>query len=123
MRADDLGDVLNATEDDAADLLAFVLHRLRSSKPRVASVSTLLDAFDDIERDDVLGLELGSPVTIEFTPPGVDRLTLAATVQSIQHDASPESGWRMTVGFAPRPAYFILGDATYGLLDLNALAY
>lgn len=123
IRATDLGDLLLPADADVSELLSYVILRTRSSRPRVTQVATLLDAFDDIDRDDLLGLELGDPVVIEFTPPGMDRLTINATVESIQHDAAPGSGWTLSVGFAPRNAYFLVGDATYGRLDFNALAY
>ena len=47
------------------------------------------------------------------------------TIESIRHDYTVGSGWRVTFGFTPRDTnnYLVLDDATLGQLDANVLAF
>ena len=71
---------------------------------------------------DVLGLELGDPVIVEFTPPNVSQLTEPGVALNLRHDFTIGSGWRTTIGMQPAVlAGFMILDT--GRLDVDALAF
>ncbi|HEY7823261.1 MAG TPA: hypothetical protein VIG24_10520, partial [Acidimicrobiia bacterium] len=63
---------------------------------------------------DVLGLDLGDPVIVEFTPPNVSQLTEPGVVLNLRHD--------FTIGMQPATldGVMILGT---GRLGFDALAF
>jgi hypothetical protein len=67
-------------------------------------------------------LELGDPVVVEFTPPGVSQITESGVALNLRHDFTVGQGWRTTVGMQPADlqGFMILGS---GRLDVDALAF
>jgi len=120
-----LGEVLFASDAEVTDMLDFAMVRFASTLPRIAEVSTLLDTKSAAVISDLLALDLTSSVTVEFTPPGVAQIVVPCTIESIRHDCTVGSGWRVTFGFTPRDTsnYLVLDDATLGQLDANVLAF
>lgn len=118
-RALDLGDLLLLDDADVSARLDFELALRSRPNPTVRSVrvSQLRQAITD-----VLGLELGDPVVVEFTPPGVSAISESGVVLNLRHDFTVGAGWRTTVGMQPAEldGILVLGE---GRLDFDALAF
>ena len=118
-RALDLGTLFLLTDDDVNDRLDFELTLRAQPKPTVREVRvSQLRATNT----DVLGLELGDPVIVEFTPPSVAQLTEPGVALNLRHDFTIGSGWRTTIGMQPAVlSGFMILDT--GRLDVDALAF
>jgi hypothetical protein len=118
-RALDLGTLLLRTDADVNQRLDFELTLRSVPKPTVreVTVSQLRQA-----NTDVLGLELGDPVVVDFTPPNVSQVSESGVVLNVRHDFTVGAGWRTTVGMQPAvlAGFMILDD---GRLDVDALAF
>jgi hypothetical protein len=118
-RALDLGNLLLRTDADVEQRLDFELTLRAQPKPTVREVrvSQLRQT-----NTDVLGLELGDPIIVEFTPPSVTQVTESGVVLNVRHDFTVGSGWRTTLGMEPAvlDGFMILGT---GRLDVDALAF
>ena len=115
----DLGELLLRTDAEVNQRLDFELTLRAQPKPTVRQVrvSQLL-----APNTDVLALDLGDPVTVEFTPPSVTQITESGVVLNLQHDFTVGSGWRTTIGMQPADlAGFMILDT--GRLDVDALAF
>jgi hypothetical protein len=118
-RSLDLGILLLRTDLDVEQRLDFELTLRSVPKPTVreVQVSQLRQA-----NAGVLGLELGDPVVVDFTPPNVTQVTESGVVLNVRHDFTVGAGWRTTVGMQPAvlEGFMILGS---GRLDVDALAF
>ena len=118
-RALDLGDLLLLDDADVNARLDFELALRSRPNPTVRSVrvSQLRQT-----NTDVLGLELGDPIIVEFTPPGVSAIEESGIVLNLRHDFTVGAGWRTTVGMRPAEldGFLILGE---GRLGFDALAF
>jgi hypothetical protein len=118
-RALDLGNLLLRTDQDVNQRLDFELTLRSVPKPTVreVTVSQLRQA-----NTDVLGLELGDPVVVDFTPPNVTQVTESGVVLNVRHDFTIGAGWRTTIGMQPATLQgFMILDS--GRLDTDALAF
>jgi len=118
-RALDLGEMLLRTDADVEQRLDFELTLRSVPKPTVreVQVSQLRQT-----NTDVLALELGDPLIVDFTPPGVNPITETGVVLSLQHAFTVGSGWRTLISMQPAAlqGFLILGS---GRLDVDALAF
>ncbi|HEY7823542.1 MAG TPA: hypothetical protein VIG24_11930 [Acidimicrobiia bacterium] len=118
-RALDLGTLLLRTDDEVTDRLDFELTLRAQPKPTVREVrvSQLRQTSTA-----VLGLDLGDPVVVEFSPPNVAQLSEPGVVLNVRHDFTVGQGWRTTVGMQPAvlTGFMILGT---GRLGFDALAF
>ena len=118
-RALDLGRLLLRTDTEVEQRLDFELTLRSQPKPTVREVTVSQLRFPDL---DVLGLELGDPLIVEFTPPSVSPITEPGVVLNVRHDFTVGNGWRTTVGMEPAVlAGFLILDT--GRLDFDALAF
>jgi hypothetical protein len=118
-RSLDLGNLLLRTDADVEQRLDFELTLRSVPKPTVreVQVSQLRQA-----NAGVLGLELGDPLVVDFTPPGVQPISESGVVLNVRHDFTVGAGWRTTVGMQPAVlAGFMILDS--GMLDVDALAF
>jgi len=118
-RALDLGELLLLTDADVDERLDFELALRSAPNPTVREVRV---SQERAQATGVLSLELGDPVEVEFTPPGVSAITEEGIVLNIRHDFTVGAGWRTTVGMRPAElsGFLILGS---GRLDVDALAF
>jgi hypothetical protein len=109
-RALDLGNLLLRTDADVEQRLDFELTLRAQPKPTVREVrvSQLRQT-----NTDVLGLELGDPIIVEFTPPSVTQVTETGVVLNVRHDFTVGSGWRTTLGMQPAVLDWVY-DSGYG---------
>jgi hypothetical protein len=118
-RALDLGNLLLRTDLDVEQRLDFELTLRSQPKPTVreVQVSQLRQA-----NTDVLGLELGDPVVVDFTPPNVQPISESGVVLNVRHNFTVGAGWRTTIGMQPAAlSGFMILDS--GRLDVDALAF
>jgi hypothetical protein len=118
-RALDLGDLLLRTDSEVEDRLDFELILRSQPNPTVRQVrvSQLKQS-----NTDVLGVELGDPIIVEFTPPGVSQISESGVVLNVAHNFTIGAGWRTSIGLQPAQldGFMILGS---GILDVDALAF
>ncbi|HEY7822088.1 MAG TPA: hypothetical protein VIG24_04615 [Acidimicrobiia bacterium] len=118
-RSLDLGTLFLRTDDEVNDRLDFELILRAQPNPTVreVQVSQLRQT-----NTDVLGLELGDPVVVDFTPPGVASVSESGVVLNVRHAFTVGAGWRTTVGLQPAAldGFLVLGS---GKLDVDALAF
>ena len=118
-RALDLGELLLLTDGDVDERLDFELALRSRPNPTVREVRV---SQERVTNTDVLGLELGDPVEVEFSPPNVTQITEQGVVLNVRHDFTVGAGWRTTIGMRPAEldGFLILGS---GRLDFDALAF
>ena len=118
-RALDLGELLLLTDGDVDERLDFELALRARPNPTVRSVRVSQERQSNTS---VVGLELGDPIEVEFTPPGVSEITESGIVLNLRHDFTVGAGWRTTVGMKPAEldGFFILGTSTLSGGDVLA---
>jgi hypothetical protein len=118
-RALDLGDLLLRSDLDVNQRLDFELTLRSTPKPTVREVQVNQLRQTNL---DVIGLELGDPLVVEFTPPNVAPITESGVVLNVRHNFTVGTGWRTTIGMQPAAlqGFMILGS---GNLDVDALAF
>lgn len=95
----------------------------RYSRPvlRVQSLTVNLDSLSELQRNELLALELADVAEVRFTPNGVgDPVTKPGLIIGINHNISPE---RHDVTFAFSPVQtnvFIIGDPEFGIIGAGA---
>jgi hypothetical protein len=118
-RALDLGLLLLRTDTDVQQRLDFELTLRAQPKPTVREVQVSQLRQTNL---DVIGLELGDPVVVDFTPPSVGAITESGVVLNVRHNFTVGIGWRTTIGMQPADLQgFMILDS--GRLDVDALAF
>ena len=115
----DLGELLLTSNDAVDDRLDFELSLRSQPNPTVQQV-----AVSQLRQTntDVIGLELGDPIEVEFTPPGMSQITETGVVLNLRHDFTIGAGWRTTIGMRPAELSGIM-VLDSGRLDFDALAF
>jgi hypothetical protein len=121
----DLGEVMFASDGEVTDMLDYALVRYSSTSPRVTDITTFLDPKSQLAVSQLVQLDLADSVTVEFTPPNVAQIVLESSIESIEHNYTYGSGWRLSFGLTPRDTsnYLVLDDVVLGRLDENVLAF
>lgn len=103
---------------DLEELADLLLERFKEPKFRFESVGVSFDKLTEAEQNDVLDLEVGDIVEVEFTPSGIPpAIQLPCRIIGIQHD------WRTTAKTSTfsletlPPGLFILDSLVFGILD------
>jgi hypothetical protein len=119
-------DLLHQTDIEVAAYAAYVLSLLKSNELRIATLK--VDPLADPARlfPQVLGRKLGDRVTVKFTPPGGGtRISRDVFIRGIDHAIGLDT-WETTLAFQDATnkfQFFVLNNATLGVLNANALAY
>ena len=121
----DFGEVLVSTDAEVTDLLAFASIRFNRPTLAVSELTTVLDTKPVKDQRAICFLELTNSMNVKFTPPNAAQVEVPSTIQSIRHEYTIGTGWRVTFGLTPRDAsnYLRLNDTVLGRLDFNVLAY
>jgi hypothetical protein len=92
---------------------------------RFESVDISLDGLEGADVLTVLGLELGDPIEVKFTPNGVGSpIERFAQIIGISHDVAVDShNMRLRLASLEAYAFMILDDADFGILDSNVLGF
>lgn len=112
--------LLQDSDPQALDMATFLANAYASGDTRISMLRVPLDdelmSTDDISS--VLRLDLGSLVSVTFTPNGIgDPIEQWCTVQGIDHDIDAVQHWvTLWLTRFDQTTPFILDDATYGVL-------
>jgi hypothetical protein len=117
--------LLNNSDDALANMAAYTANLYRNPEFRFEQVDFALHDMSPSNRATLLNLEIGSVVTIKFTPAGVPpTISKYAAVIGINHSSVYTGNHTMSVKFQTLDvATFVLDSAVFGLLDLNLLAF
>lgn len=111
--------------NDVSDLAVFYASKYSQPEYRFESVEILLDELSLSQQAALLDLDMGSVVTIKFTPNGIPpAIVKSAEIIRIDHAVTTTSHV-ISLGFATLDfTLFVLDDAQFGKLDAgNALAF
>jgi hypothetical protein len=117
-------DTLIATEEDLTALALALLGRFSEPEYRFQRVAIRLNDKIELERDALLGVELGDIVKVTFTPssipPAIERF-----LKVIQINLSAEQNSEiLTLGFEAIPgALLVLDDPEFGRINEYALGW
>lgn len=110
--------LLDSGLQDYAD---FIVGRYGEPELRFAAITVSLDGLTTSQRADVLGLEIGDVVQVEFTPANVSpQVSRYGLVIGVSHDATPD---QHTVTFSLgslQTSLFVVGDSEFGIIDVDA---
>jgi len=118
VRTVDLGEMLLLDNALVTSRLDFELNRRDTPYPTVSQVRISQKKQPSAT---AIGLELGDPVEVIFTPPGVSAVTEVGVVGSVTHSFNLSAGWRTTVRFEKDPLgnVFVLGTSKLGVGSLG----
>jgi hypothetical protein len=118
VRTVDLGEMLLLSDEIVEQRLRFELNRRDTPYPTVSEVQVSQQRQASTA---TIGLELGDPVEVVFTPPGVSSVTEQGVVGAVGHTFSVGAGWRTTVRFEKDSLgdVFVLGTSTLGVGSLG----
>lgn len=124
VRAFNQPDLLAATDDQVVELAVEYASRFSEPKYRFQGLSVSLHKLNPTDQQEVLGLELGSVVKIQFMPNGIPpRIDRYVEIISINHIVSVtthfvEFGFR-ALDYTP----IVLDDEVFGRLDSGTLSW
>lgn len=113
---------LIANEASLIELASFRANEYGEPEYRFEQAVISMDALTELQKQNILELELGQIITVKFTPAGIPpQILRASKVIGIDHDISPSSH-RATLKLATlRAPFFVLDSALFGKLDSNIL--
>lgn len=118
-------DLLINADADLEAYVSFLANKFKDPEYRFKSVEIQLDQRTPTQQADILGLEIGDVVGIDFTPNGIGpAIEKHAEVIGIDHSVTAISH-TVTLSFATLDfSLLVLDDAVFGKLDNgNALAF
>jgi len=118
-------DLLINADADLEAYVSFLANKFKDPEYRFKSVQIQLDQRTPAQQADILGLEIGDVVGIDFTPNGIGpAIEKHAEVIGIDHSVTAISH-TVTLSFATLDfSLLVLDDAVFGKLDSgNALAF
>ena len=118
-------DLLINADADLEAYVSFLANKFKDPEYRFKSVQVQLDQRTPAQQADILGLEIGDVVGIDFTPNGIGpAIEKHAEVIGIDHSVTAISH-TVTLSFATLDfSLLVLDDAVFGKLDNgNALAF
>jgi len=116
-------DTLLSSLTQAQDLADWTASVYSEPKYRIDQVSLSIDGLTDAAVTDVLGLELGDVVLVEFTPNSIgSAIQQFVTIDAIEHSITP-GRHDMSLTLSETLAAFILDSTTFGVLDSNNLGF
>jgi hypothetical protein len=110
---------LSSDPDEPANLATYLLARYKA--PTLRFQELVIDPFDvDARWTQILSRSIADRVTVKRRPPGGGSvLSQDVHLEAVTHQVDPPRSW--TVRYALVPAstvtYWIVGDATFGVLD------
>lgn len=106
------------SDDDLINLSVFLAAKYSAPEYRFEAVEVILNDLSSQQLEDILGLELGDPCVIKFTPNRTGaQIVKYAQVIRIDHSIDPQMHV-LSLGFATLDfTTFVLDDAIFGKLD------
>jgi hypothetical protein len=111
-------DTLLSTTAQGTALANFLLDRYEQPEYRFARISVTMNGLSAPQRAQLYQLEMGSVISIRFTPNGVgDPIERSGRVIAIGHEIDTNSHI-MTLGVGSvQDSLFIIGDPTFGIIE------
>lgn len=116
---------LDSSDNVIADRAAYFLSRYKELGTRLAAMTVAPMSDPTNLWPQVLGRQIGDRITIKRTPLGTgNEISTEQIIEGITHTFTPRT-WKTVYRGSPAETtiYFILDDATYGVLDDDKLAY
>lgn len=114
---------LLANATDAQALANWQLNQYSEPNYRFNTVTVNMLRLSTAQVAQVLALELGDTVNVTWTPNNIgSAISQYVTIDAIEHAISP-ADHQITFTLSQTIAAFILDDATFGVLDSNALGF
>jgi hypothetical protein len=114
-----LTNLLLASDAQSLALANYLLTQYSTPTWQVSEVGVELGPLSNADTDTMLSLDIGSVVTVNFTPNDIaPAITQKCLVQGVQHDIVPGSH-RMTLSLIAAPvALFVVGTSLVGGTDV-----
>jgi len=124
IRSDSLSDLISNTDSFSVDLANARLSFYKEPSTRVETLVVNARAAPADLYPAVIGDEIGTRITVNRRPQGVGAaISKELMIEGITHSISPD-GWVTTYNCSPAPTvFFVLGSASFGVLDVNQLGY
>lgn len=114
------------TDTQSLALANYLLNKYKQPEVRVASLELDLAGLEYQQQTDIITLDLGSLVSVTFTPDGIGTpITQLSYVEGISHRITASSHKvELSLGAAENSTFFLLDDLSFGRLDAgNQLAF
>jgi hypothetical protein len=114
-----LTNLLLASDAQSLALANYLLTQYSSPTWQVSEVGVELAPLSNADMNTMLGLDIGSVVTVNFTPNDIgSQISQKCLVQGVQHEIVPGSH-RMTLSLIAAPAaLFVVGTSLIGGTDV-----
>jgi hypothetical protein len=81
---------LRGTEQEAEDFAEFLVERYREPTVRIRSLEIRINSLTAAQQSDLIGLDLGDIVFVNFTPNGIgDPIFREVAIETIEHQIVP----------------------------------
>lgn len=123
IRTDSQSGYINDTDQAIVDAANFRLATYKQPSMRIQSLGINPRANTTIYAG-LIGDEIGTRITVNRRPQGVGSvISKQLLIEGVSHEIGPRT-WSATYNLSPAPLpFFVLNDATYGVLDSNYLGY
>lgn len=123
IRTDSQSDLILDTDSQVADIANVRLVTYKQPSMRVQSLGVSPRANTTIYTG-LIGDEIGTRITVNRRPQGVGSvISKQLLIEGVSHEIGSRT-WSSTYDLSPAPlSFFILDDATFGVLDSNYLGY
>jgi hypothetical protein len=120
----EIRDSLLADDAQAQSLADAIVARYAEPLLRIDDIEVVLNALTPVQVAQVLALELGALVRVLYTPSGIgDAIDQFVRLDQIEHNIDATQH-RVRLSFSQgEPPALVLDSATFGLLDVNTLAF
>lgn len=120
----EIRDSLLSSDTQAQSLADAILARYEEPLLRVDGIEIALNALDDAQQAQVLGLDLGALTRVIYTPSGIgDAIDQFVRLDAIEHSIDATQH-RVRLSFSQgEPPALILDSSLFGILDTNTLGY
>lgn len=117
-------DTLLSSSTDVSNLASFTVAKYGEPEYRFQDLTIQLEGLTGAQKNQVLQLDLGTIIQIQFTPNNVGSPILRyGQLISIAHSAGIDQH-KITFGIGSvQFAYLVLDDTGFGILDTNAMAF
>jgi len=114
---------LLSSSAQAADLASWLVATYKTPTLRFNSVTVALHGLSSSQVAQVLALDLGAPVSVQWTPNNIgSAIAQYVVIDQIEHTATPDSHF-VKFTLSQSAAAFVLDSAQFGVLDTNRLGY
>jgi hypothetical protein len=124
VRGIELNDTLYAFDADVQFAADYLVNKFSDPELRFESIALSLTNRSEIQRDSILGLEIGNLVSIKFTPNKVgSAINKIAKIIGIEHSIAPGEHTMLLRLSSTDNNSFILNSSDFGRLDQDKLGW